>query len=549
MNARSGQLIHFSLTAVTACLVAAILLLAAVPPISRDALTHHLYVPKLYLKNGGMTELPQITASYYPMNLDLLYMIPLSFGNDVVPKYIHMAFAFLTSWMIFRYLRRHCDPPWPLLGALFFLSIPVVVKLATTVYVDLGLICFSTAALLGLMRWCETGFRSRYLILSGVVCGLAMGTKYNGLVTWLILTLLVPLLRMRSDADGKPSSRKAVQSALLFAAVALVIFSPWMAKNYWMTRNPVYPLYNSVFNPQTPKLGAHLGTLTLRKLVYGEPWWETLLVPARIFFQGQDDLPQRFDGRLNPLLLIGSLLAFCFPRRLADADLRERKVLAGFATLFILIVFFTRDMRIRYMAPAIPPLVILSIQGIRDAVRWTTTRFAFDRQAAKNGAVSAVLLFLLITNGAYVVDLFKKVTPVAYLRGEVSREVLISRFVPEYPAVVFMNASIPQEAKVLGIFMGNRGYYSDRELFFGNEMFFDLLKGAENADAIAQRLQRQGFSHLLVGHQALQSWAVANLNQQHLRTIQNFFSNDVRLLFSQDAYSLFALRKLDTIRS
>ena len=71
----------------------AILVLASVPPVDRDALTHHLAVPKLYLKHGGIYAIPAIPFSYYPMNLDLLYLIPLYFGNDIIPKYIHFAFA------------------------------------------------------------------------------------------------------------------------------------------------------------------------------------------------------------------------------------------------------------------------------------------------------------------------------------------------------------------------------------------------------------------------------------------------------------------------
>ena len=57
--------------------IAVIVCLSSVPPVGRDALTHHLRVPKLYLDNGGMVELPSISFSYYPMNLDLLYLLPL----------------------------------------------------------------------------------------------------------------------------------------------------------------------------------------------------------------------------------------------------------------------------------------------------------------------------------------------------------------------------------------------------------------------------------------------------------------------------------------
>ena len=66
--------------------VISIVLLSTVPPVSRDALVHHLAVPNLWLKHGGIYEMPDKVFSYYPMNLDLLYLIPLYFGNDILPK-------------------------------------------------------------------------------------------------------------------------------------------------------------------------------------------------------------------------------------------------------------------------------------------------------------------------------------------------------------------------------------------------------------------------------------------------------------------------------
>ena len=78
-------------------LVVATVLLGSVPPVDRDALTHHLFVPRLWLEHGGIHEIPEIPFSYYPMNLDLLYTVPLALGNDIVPKYIHYLFALLTA--------------------------------------------------------------------------------------------------------------------------------------------------------------------------------------------------------------------------------------------------------------------------------------------------------------------------------------------------------------------------------------------------------------------------------------------------------------------
>lgn len=159
----SETIIKFLLGCITIVLVVSIVLLASVPPVSRDALTHHLVVPKLYLQQGKMVELPAIPFSYYPMNLDLLYILPLYFGNDIVPKFIHFLFALMTAGLLFGFLKKRLGTLYALFGCLMFLSTPVIVKLSITVYVDLGLVFFSTAALIYLIKWSEAGFSIRYL--------------------------------------------------------------------------------------------------------------------------------------------------------------------------------------------------------------------------------------------------------------------------------------------------------------------------------------------------------------------------------------------------
>ena len=195
-------LLNILLSVMIIALLVCIGLLSWVPPVSRDALTHHLLVPKIYLQHGKMVELPQIGFSYYPMNLDLLYILPLYFGNDILPKFIHFTFGLLTAGLIFGFLKKRFNVTYALLGVLMFLSMPIIIKLSTTVYVDLGLVFFTTAALFYLIKWHESCCASKYLIFSAVFCGLALGTKYNGLVTFFILSVFVPVVYLRSHPTG-----------------------------------------------------------------------------------------------------------------------------------------------------------------------------------------------------------------------------------------------------------------------------------------------------------------------------------------------------------
>ena len=87
-------------------------LLCLTPPVSRDALIHHLAIPKLWIRHGGFVETPWASFSYMPMNVDILYLVPLLFGNDTIPALIHLAFGWATGYLVYRYLREQAGRAW-----------------------------------------------------------------------------------------------------------------------------------------------------------------------------------------------------------------------------------------------------------------------------------------------------------------------------------------------------------------------------------------------------------------------------------------------------
>jgi 4-amino-4-deoxy-L-arabinose transferase-like glycosyltransferase len=568
---RIERFLTASLAAVITALVVAVLLLCAVPPVDRDSLTHHLAVPKLYLKYGGLVEVPWVLFSYFPMNLDLIYLIPLYFGNDIIPKYIHFAFALLTGYLIFGYLKQRTGKNlYGLLGALLFISLPVVVKLSITVYVDLGLIFFSTAALLYILKWAANGYSARHLILSGVFCGLALGTKYNGLVTFFLLACLAPVLYARREGVALPPVKrsdwppngpqqpggraavKAVASGVVFSIVALVVFSPWMVRNFIWTRNPVYPLYSSVFTPNEKK--SDIGSLEaaddsaetgmnhflVRKLVFKESLIETLSIPIRIFFQGEDGDPKYFDGRLNPYLLLFPLLSLLGFRRLPRKLQNESMALAGFAVLYLLIAFFQTDMRIRYVAPIIPPLVILAVIGISDLGAYIKGNSSSVFSRCGMGMLVLGVALFLVPNLQYAMQQFQIVEPLRYLSGDISRDDYIQKFRPEYAAMRYINSHLPPDARALGVFLGNRRYYCDRDLIFDGTLEAGI-RSVASAEALAKMLREKGFTHVIIRYDLFDKFILSRLSADRLNLFHAFIKNHTKSLFSEDGHILFEL--------
>jgi len=180
-----------------------ILLMASVPPVSRDALTHHLALPKLWIERGGIYDTPDILFSYYPQLLDLLYILPIYFNWDIAAKYIHFSFALMTALMIFLFVRRKIGAAWAALSGLMFLTIPVIVKLSVTVYVDLGAIFFSAATLFSIILWLENPSKLKWLLVAAICSGLALSTKYSVIVPFLVLSLQIPLFFLSTVEDKR----------------------------------------------------------------------------------------------------------------------------------------------------------------------------------------------------------------------------------------------------------------------------------------------------------------------------------------------------------
>ena len=555
MNKRALSIL---LLILLSALIASIIFLSLVPPVGKDELAHHLAVPKLYLKHGGMYEIPFMPFSYYPMNLDLLYLIPLYLGNDIVPKFIHFTFALLTAWLLFRYIKRRINALYALFGVLLFLSIPLIVKLSITAYIDLGIIFFSTASLIFLLKWAEKAFKRRFLVLSAVFCGLGLGTKYNGLITFFLLTLFVPFLYGRACKDSKPGLLKPAWQGMVFFLVSVVLFSPWMIRNCYWTGNPLYPLYNHWFNAPAPSIemaasdkseeeesdGGH-SIFAYRNVIYGERGWEIALLPIRIFFQGKDGDPQHFDGKLNPLLFFFPLFGFYRCREHSTVVRREKKIWLAFSLLFFAFAFFSKDLRMRYIAPIIPPLTILSVFGLRNLVGWIQDSGA---KASRWGGIilGLSLVFFMGLNFGYLESQFAHVDPFDYLGGKVNRDEYIARFNPEYEAVQYINQSLPEDARVCLIFLGNRGYYLDRAYIYGEDVMYRLLKEGGGPERILHGLRDAKITHLFIQEGIFGKWVDFNFKGEEKAMLYDFFRDYTEGMFHENGFSVFGLKEVNS---
>jgi hypothetical protein len=536
ISARKTGWVGWSIWTALLIIFIAEFLLGFLPPLSRDELTHHLAIPKLYVKAGRIIEVPMAPYAYYPMLVDMLFTPWVYFGYDFVPKWIHALYGQATGLLLYAYLAQRMNPIYGLLGWLFFSSTPVVLRLSQWGYVDIALAFYTSAALLSLIQWREVRDSNRWLALAGLSLGFALATKPNGMVAALLMGLLFLLIVVKPP---RRSFRVTAREIIGLVAFTLLPFLPWLIKNWAQTGNPLFPFFASWFGgrlaanamAQEAASFAGLSILDKRELLFGESVWDIAALPLRIFFTGRDDNPQLFDGVLTPVLIL--FLPWAFKGKW----LEDKKLLGCFSLLLLLFACFLVDMRIRYILPIVPPLVVLLVFGV----------FNLYTRIKQPTFLFCGLIAFAAWHGSYLWRYVAEAEPIGFLSGNISRTQYLSDNLPEYAAFQYINNETSAGAKIYLLFIGRRAYYCERNYFHdaGDLPGFLLavVRAAKSGKEISRALAQKEITHLLAREDLLAKFLANNLQPEQGRVWNAFAERGLKLKFRARGYAVYQLNE------
>jgi hypothetical protein len=104
----------------------------------------------------------------------------------------------------------------------------------------------------------------------------------------------------------------------------------------------------------------------------------------------------------------------------------------------------------------------------------------------------------------------------------------------------YINSHLPLDARVLGVFLGNRRYYCDRDLIFDGSLEAGI-RSAASAEVLATMLREKGFTHVIIQHDLFDKFILSRLSVDRLNLFQTFIINHTKSLFSGDGHILFEL--------
>lgn len=216
-------------------------------------------------------------------------------------------------------------------------------------------------------------------------------------------------------------------------------------------------------------------------------------------------------------------------------------LMLAFSVLFLLYACAQTSIRIRYFPPLLPPLVVLSMFGLYNIKTRIIHGFSVISGFTRKALMFTIIFVMLWLNGSYMVERFQKDQPLAYITGKVTRDEYIQAFQPEYGVFQYANGNLDSDAKIFGLYIGSRGYYSDRRIEFPIERLQQAGARAKSGEDVAIALQDKGFSHLLVNVPLFNFW-VQKYSLHERRMLKDFFDAHTASVFSKDKNSLLRIQ-------
>ena len=481
---------------------------------SYDVREYHLQLPREFHHAGRITTLDHNVYSHYPLGVEMLYLLGMclrggSHQGVYLAKLMNGLFAIIAAVGIFGALRR--DDDFRARAAMgLVISAPWALYFCWIAMVEIAQFCYLALVLVWLRQWLRRG-GGREALWLGAMAGGACAVKYLsvGLITGPVLAVML-LAGLRRP--------KRLGQTVLAAAASMVLFAPWLVRNYAATGNPVFPLAISVFgqghwtdesarrwydghSPALPKIipprKQSTTAPTTRPAEPPQPPRELTrreavgrLLTANPPYNGQPTLD---PAHLLVGISLAALLAmFIRPKRTEPWDW----ALAGVIVLqFIVWSRYAHEMPARFISISAVPLALLAAGGLARLARVRELRLGWYKQTGgiggRWGAAPAGLLLV-----AAMLMNFNSARE--YFRVDVGSSALARKEPPPtgWPVPA---PTMPEGTMLVGLATPFNLPASTRyATVFDTHPLERLLADAPSIEVLARRLRKMDVTHVYV---------------------------------------------------
>ena len=527
---------------------------ALAPPVKWDSLVYHLEIPRQYLNAGRLVFLDDNIFVGFPQLAEMFFTWSLALGSGTTAATTGWFFGIVAIFGVGGFAARIVGKKFALLTLAILLSGESIAQGLGWAYVDFWAMLFGLCVIMALDKFHNS--RERFwLVWAGVLTGFAVGTKYPAfilLVLGMVLLIFDRFIKKRllSFITKSSSDKRAVESEnelgrphiffdlTIYAGLAFLFALPWLAKNFVLSGNPVYPFFFPGGEVDALRQDFYSGLIPDRSLV------DDLLLPWKATVLG-------VEGGFGFNTSIGPLMLALIPGLLLRDPSRKR---AQFRSLISLCVFGAGVWIIwaagahisgpllssRLYFFSFPALALLAAAGFRSASKVNVFQIRVGRVA---GALVILALGLGLINQ---VNVFRKKNPLPVILGSVGQEVYLSQELGWYYPVMQAINDLPRDSRILFLWEA-RAYYCTGQCSpdVVLDRWWHLRRTNSDLAAISDSMQDRGFTHVLIYEIGADfERARPGLYQEvDWLELQQFRQEQLSLLHSFDGfYTLYSLK-------
>ncbi len=505
---------------------------ALAPEIHYDALVYQLALPDFYKIHGRIVDMPFNSTSYFPQNMNMLYLLSLLVSNDSVAKLLHLFLGLSSLAAIYAFARKHFSRKTAIAAVAGFYLVPQVAMQSWTALNDLGLTFYVLLNILCLDNWLdEKESSAKYLYLAALFSGFALGIKYVSAAT---VAISAGVILYRYGYRWRQWKRSFYELGK-FAAIVLIMISPWVMRNAKLTGSPFAP-----FNVAGQKSKFEYN---FRKDVFLDDCTHPRFLNTKDFFitPWLNTLDHSsLDDFAGPLFIFSVPLAIMILLR----GKTNRKILLLLGYFIVFYVLWRSQTSVwRYFLPALAVFCLVVGYLLYD-----------DRMSRLNrGLLKIIFTGILLGNMAVICMAFELMGPMQVVNGTETKEAFLARShplyqYPTYPVMSFINQNTAPDSKILLVGEA-RGYYCQRDYIantaFDISTFQKYFKKAKNAGELAQQLRQDGITHILLNEGELarlqQQYKIFDFQDRDMKILKEFWRNYCRPVFYSKGVGLYEI--------
>lgn len=255
---------------------------------NNDAIAYHYLGPKVWLREAVIRPIPDEILTAFPAVIETQFAAVMSIGGVRAAglfSVINLISLLLIAASLARRLGLDERGAWWV--AALSVSMPALYRGAYGGFVDVLFAGFLLAA----GRIAFDALNLRQYCLFGLFCGIALGSKYTALLSWVALLVSVFLISLTAHRRPVLILLKGLGVSCI---VALAVASPCYLRNWLVFRCPIYPPPLGLLRifPDTRVLPAVLSEVQKNVLEtgvgMGRNLWSFLLLPFNLTYHTAD---------------------------------------------------------------------------------------------------------------------------------------------------------------------------------------------------------------------------------------------------------------------